>query len=110
MGILEKTRALLVSKLGPRIKDASADARALRDLVLELERAKADIERGLEALRREAEWLGARELSPDENARLARIRGDIDEGEKEYERVVEGIGEAKAALKKVSERPKPPKC
>jgi chromosome segregation ATPase len=98
VGILEKTRALLVSKLGPRIKDSSADARALRDLVLELERARTDVMRGIEALEHEIQWLENEMRSPDEDKRLAKIRADVDEGRQELVRVVEGIVEAKAAL------------
>ena len=105
MGILEKTRALLVAKLGPRIKDASADVRALRDLILELEKARSDILRGLDALKREAQWIKSRPNSDDGSARLAKIRADIKEGDGELARVVKGIARAKAALAEARGKP-----
>ena len=104
-GILEKTRALLVAKLGPRIKDASAADRALRDLILELEKARSDILRGLDSLKREAQWLQSRPQSDDGEARLDRIRADIKEGDGELARVVKGIAQAKAALAEARRKP-----
>ncbi len=98
MGILEKTRALLVAKLGKRIKASSADARALKDLILELEKARAEILRGLEALRRDVEWAHSQEESPQRDADIEKLDADIAEGEAELTRVNDGIAEAQAAF------------
>lgn len=98
MGILEKTRALLVSKLGTRIKDSSADERALKDLILELEKARADIIKGLEALGREVEYLENHERGGGREASLEKMEADIAEGETELRRVEQGIEEAREAL------------
>jgi len=100
LGILEKTRALLVSKLGPRIREKSSDERALKDLVLELEKARTDIERGLESLDREASWLEER---GEEGDRLENIRADIREGKEELRRVADGLEEARRALETASQ-------
>jgi len=108
MGILEKTRALLVSKLGPRLADARADTRALRDLILELERARSDVVRGLDSLRPEAARFEALAPSSERDAGLAKVRADISEGEVELKHVVEGIEEAKAALAAASKSSKAP--
>lgn len=104
MGILERTRALLVSQLGLRIEDSGADVRALKDLILELEKARADILQGLEALRREVGWLEEQPKSEDRDSDLDDIQGDILEGEEELRRVVEGTSQAQAALQAAAKR------
>lgn len=106
MGILEKTRALLVSRLGPRIQDAGADAKALRELIVDLERARADIVRGLERLRGDEEWLATSVLTRENKAQLAKVRADMAEGLAELARVAAGIDEAKAALAAASGKPR----
>lgn len=106
MGILEKTRALLVSRLGGMVKDVSADARALRDLILELERSRADILRGIEQLRREEEYHVSCGESDKEGTPLATIRGDIAEGEAELKRVMAAIDEAQKTFAAASRGPK----
>lgn len=95
MGILEKTRALQVSRLGPRIEDSRADESALRNLVAELERARSDILRGLDAIEREQKYLIESGKEPE---RRKAIAADISEGEVELKRVVEGIAGAREAL------------
>ena len=102
MGILEKTRALLVAKLGKRIKASSADARALKDLILELEKARAEILRGLEDLRRDVEWTRRQEESPKRDADIEKLDADIAEGEAELARVNDGVAEAQAAFTKTA--------
>ncbi len=106
MGILEKTRALLVSSLGSRIEKASADAGALNDLIAELEKARADILKGLEGLEREVEYLENHERGGGREASLEKIEADIAEGESELRKVEQGIedaAEALAALKSADE-------
>ncbi len=98
VGILERTRALLVATLGPRIKELSADERGLKDLILVLDEARVDIERGLEALRRDVDWLSAQEESQARDDELARIEGDMKEGEDELGQVKEGIVDTRKAL------------
>ncbi len=108
MGILEKTRALLVARLGSRITDASADERALRDLIMELERCRGDILRGLDDLRREEETLRAAGECATEGSRLAVVVADIREGEAELDRVSAGIDEAQKAFKEAGRSCAPP--
>jgi chromosome segregation ATPase len=106
LGILEKARALLISGLSSRIEAASADAGALKDLIAELEKARADILTGLEGLEREVEYLENHERGGGREASLEKIEADIAEGELELRKVEQGIedaGEALAALEPAGE-------
>ena len=98
MGILERTRAILVSTLGVRVKDASADERALKDLILVLEKAKVDVTAGLETLARELEYLENHERGAGREVAIEKAAADIAEGEIELKRVEQGIKDAQAAL------------
>jgi chromosome segregation ATPase len=104
LGILEKTRALLISKLGGRIEDASADSRALKDLILELEKARSDIVAGLEALEREVEYLELHERGAGREASIEKIEADIAEGEAELRRVEQGLEDVRETLTAASPR------
>ncbi len=98
MGILEKTRAILVSRLGPLIDESSADVDALKKLIVDLEEARADITEGLGALEREVEYLENHERGGGREASLEKIEADIAEGEAELRRVEKGIEDARQAL------------
>jgi len=98
LGILEKTRAILVSRLGPLIEESSADVEALKKIIVDLEGARADIIEGLEALEREVEYLENHERGSGREASLEKIEADIAEGEAELKRVVKGIEDARQAL------------
>jgi len=81
LGILEKTRAILVSRLGPLIEESSADVEALKRLVIDLEEARSDITEGLGALEREVEYLENHERGGGREASLEKIEADIAEGD-----------------------------
>jgi outer membrane biosynthesis protein TonB len=100
LGILEKTRALLVAMLGSRLEDISADEQALRNLIMDLERAHADIKRGIENLKREEEYLRGLGGEPVPGSRLAAVIADIKEGEQELVRVVAAVDEAQTAFRR----------
>ena len=104
MGILEKTRALLVSKLGSRIKDLSADERALKDLILELERCRGEITAGLASLAREVEYIENHDSGAGREADIEKIQAEVAEGEVELARVEGGIDEVRSELAALSKR------
>lgn len=106
MGILERTRALLVSRLGPRIEDLSADARALKNLVMDLEKARDDINAGLDALQRQVKYFENHERGTGGEVNIEKIEADIAEGEVELRNVEEGIAQARQALSDALKRDK----
>lgn len=106
MGILERTRALLVSRLGPRIEDLSADARGLKDLIMDLEKARDDINVVLDASQREVEYLESHERGAGREVNIEKLQADIAEGEVELRNVEEGVALARQALAAALKRDK----
>ena len=98
MGILEKTRAILLSRLGPLIEESSADVEALKKLIVDLEDARADLTKALGALEREVEYLENHDRGAGREASIEKIEAEIAEGETELRRVAKGIEDARQAL------------
>jgi hypothetical protein len=106
MGILDKARAHLVSRVAERIKSAADDAKALSELVLELERCRADLLRGIEALRREEEYYKSWGASSKEGSPLTSLRADIAAGEVELKRAHAALAQAQSAFAAAAAPPK----
>ena len=107
MGILEKTRALLVSRLGPRIGELSADARALKNLIMQLEKARDDIIAGIALRQRELKHLKKDKRRAGRELDIEKIEEEIAVGQIELRNVEEGSTLVRVGRALFGERPAP---